>query len=224
MYKLIGIGNPGFSFTYTYLNNILNLIDEVEKCKNRTDITYPKFQELLKDPSRIRMIVPFLRDIGIISDENFTNKLQCINFKSFYTELSKPFLLFMEIYRYLNLDDEIACYKTMNVFRSVMHGYFDTLSSKKVEYKIIYNYLKEFKTIDKFEFFVITTFEMNGITDIAGYTNAKDLINEYRNGNIKVSNYEYSSNVNSYSYIMQILCDFDICIKLKNSYQIKEEK
>ena len=70
MEELLGISNSGFSFTDTDLKDINSLIDYVNS--NPTEVTtYIGIQNSICDPSRVRMIVPFLRNISVIDDSLF---------------------------------------------------------------------------------------------------------------------------------------------------------
>lgn len=220
MWELLGIGNPGFSFTNIYLKDILKLVDTVKENSERIDITFVDLQEMTDNPSRVRMIVPFLKDMGIISETNFVHKNQSIDLKNFFTEEARPFLLFLDIYREIDTANIENNEKVRVVLNEVLHLYFSKLCKKKLEYKIIFDYLRRYKSLDKYEFFVICTFEFNQVKMIENYTNASDWIDNYRNGNIDSSNYSFKSNVNCYSYIMNIFVDMGICKKNDNNFKL----
>ena len=97
------------------------------------------------------------------------------------------------------------------------------LCINKSEYLIIIKYLLKYKKLDKFEFFVITSFELNGCKSLFGLSNANDVIDRNRVSSYSETLYEFTSNINSYSYIMQILCDFNVCTKQTGYFELKDE-
>lgn len=218
MVQLYGISNAGFSFTHTYLLDIINLKKCVYINKGRQDITYADLQEQVGNPSRVRMIVPFLKKIGIISENAFIGKDQLVDFEKFFSKKAKPFIKFLDVYSDpdVEYDNAYVMSKLRDIMHDIMSLYLKDLC-KIIEYRTILKYLLIFNTLNKYEFFFITTFEFNDVDDIMGYKNAGDLILFYRNNNNIENDFEFSNNVNCYSYVMQILCDFNVCRK-KDSY------
>ena len=225
MIQLYGISNPGFSFTHTYLLDIINLKKYVNKNKGKTNLTYADLQAQIDNPSRVRMIVPFLRKIGIINNADFDEKNKPIDFNLFFTSEAKPFLKFLDVYSddEMNYNNEELMLRVNKVLQEILSLYLNNLLKEK-EYKIITKYLIRLKSLDKYEFFFITSYEFNNVDNIMGYTNAIDLIEYYRNNKSIKSSFEFSSNVNCYSYIMQMLCNFNICKKIDDHFEIKNEE
>jgi len=221
MIQLYGISNAGFSFTHTYLLDIINLKKYVEKNKQRHDLTYADLQGQIENPSRVRMIVPFLRKIGIVNDSGFEEKNQILDFNNFFTKKAKPFLKFLDVYSDsdIDYDDSEIMTKLEDILKEILSLYLSELCGEK-EYKIVLSYLLKYNTLDKYEFFFITSFLFNNVTDIMGYSDVDSLIIYYRdNPNIK-SNFTFASNVNCYSYMMQILCNFNVSKKVDTHFEI----
>ncbi|MBQ7797890.1 MAG: hypothetical protein IJ371_02075, partial [Clostridia bacterium] len=69
--KLYGCGNPGFSYTDNFLNNITSFYEWVQNNKTK-NLTYQELQKAIEssnlsmDESRIRMIVPFMVKTGLV--------------------------------------------------------------------------------------------------------------------------------------------------------------
>lgn len=225
MVELHGVSNSGFSFSDTYLKNISDLTEYVQENLEK-EVTYVDIQEYLGNPSRIRMIVPFLKHLNIIDKKFFEVNNTKFKLKELFTDHGEKFKRVIEIYSLIKKleGNEIASSRWKELFRAILfHEYLKDLCINKKEYLIIIKYLLLFKTIDKFEFFVITSMELNNIPNIFGHTNAKDVILQHRDSNYNSSNYIFKTNINSYSYMMQVLCDFNVCEKKDGYYKITDQ-
>ena len=220
MYSLTGVGNPGFSFTKTYLDDISVLVKFVNRNLDRRDLTYKRIQAELNNGSRIRMIVPFLKYMGIVDNVNFTGRNNgLLNMRCFFTRKAKPFLLLISIYEQLgNNPDEFTKY--YSVFRKVLNKeYLLSLCIEKKEYRTIIEYLVKYNHLDKNEFFAITTYKF-GEWPKSMYENVDDWIIAYRSGDLSIADWEITNNVNCYSYMMQLLVDFHVCDKTDEGYTL----
>ena len=220
MYSLTGIGNPGFSFTKTYLDDIVVLVNYVNSNIDRDDLTYKKIQSELNNGSRIRMIVPLLKNMGIIDNVNFySGRNGLLNMRYFFSRKAKPFLLLISIFEKLG-DDPVEFSKFYTVFRKVLNKeYLLNLCNEKNEYKTIIEYLVKYNHLDKNEFFAITTF-VYGKWPNSLYANVDDWIIAYRNGDLSISDWQITNNVNCYAYMMQLLVDFNVCDKEDDGYSL----
>ena len=81
----------------------------------------------------------------------------------------------------------------------------------------------KYKSIDKFEFFVITSMKFNGIKKLFSCSSIDDVIAKYRTYGIDSTLYTYKTNVNCYSYIMAILYGFNVCSKERSKYNLKNK-
>lgn len=225
MEKLYGISNSGFSFSDVYLNNIVILIKYCLNNKEK-EMSYVELQQELGDPSRIRMIIPFLRYLDIIDSKLFSVNNYRFKLKDLFTESSEKFIKCCEIYGLINSygDNSIEMKKWKQLFNILLkNDYLKRLCINKKEYLLIIKYLLKYKKLNRFEFFVITSFELNGCKKIFGLSSADEVLNKNKETPYKETSYEFSSNVNSYSYIMQILCDFNVCLKQNGYFEIKDE-
>ena len=81
----------------------------------------------------------------------------------------------------------------------------------------------KYKSIDKFEFFVITSMKFNGVKKLFSCSSIDDVIAKYRTYGIDSTLYTYRTNVNCYSDIMAVLYGFNVCSKERSKYNLKNK-
>ncbi|WP_270550607.1 hypothetical protein, partial [Clostridium perfringens] len=164
--NLIGCSNPGCSLTEFRKKQILELSDWIKKHKNDSDKTYKEIQKEVSkeyddlDESKIRMLVPLLRKMGYVTDVGFNKKNSLISINNFFTEEGLNFIKFLKI-----IDDiqNINCDKNLNEKINVLNELFNIMSMLNLIlngeniYLDTINFLKLYKTMDKNEFFIMTT-------------------------------------------------------------------
>ena len=219
MEELLGISNSGFSFTDTYLKDINSLIDYVNSNPNEVT-TYIGIQNSICDPSRVRMIVPFLRNISVIDDSLFEENNGQFVLKKLFTRSSKAFIKACEVHKLIvDLEDQEPKKKWRKMFRLIlMEKYLHELCVKKPEYIEFIKFLLKNDSIDKFEFFVLTTMQFNGVRRLFSCNSIDDVVAKYRTYGIDETLYTYKTNINCYSYIMAVLCDFNVCAKSEKKF------
>ena len=214
MEELLGISNPGFSFTKQYLSDTYSLLAYVSGHQSETT-TYVDLQNSLDNPGRVRMIVPFLRNMGIINASCFSRANSSFSLDNFFTNSSRPFIKAVESYSHIaSLDDGEIEKRWRSMFNAIlMERYLHTLCQNKEEYLAFIKFLLVHETIDKFEFFVVTSMTFNGTKKLFSLNSVEAVIARYRRAGIDPALYTYRTNVNCYTYMMQVLCDFDVCNK-----------
>lgn len=204
---LIGCGCMGFSFTDKYKKAIVSFYDNINELGNLGIITYQDLQERVankgvSEPSEIRMFVPFLLKGNVI------NSINCIKnstgsrirqFKideNFFTENGVEFIkvLKLEINK-SSQTDEIILKKINSLYHKAgMRLFLALCNSEDYIYKELFLFLKKFHTIDKNEFYILTTLIEN--------SNKQALdkeINDYRKD--KIGEICIVKNVNDWQYL-----------------------
>lgn len=205
--ELFGCSNSGFSYTPQYQADIVNLALWVNKNINAKNCDYKTIQSS-GDASRIRMIVPFMAKAGLINP----NYSHGIDLKDFFTIDGK---IFVNALMSIPTTDIEGRKQKIKEF-----GYQQLSNLLKCEDEIYYQiveFLLRYKSIDKVEFFIITTLKGKR-TDIFDAEFDK-LIGDKRSG-LRNDFIITNKNVNAYNYIIRILEDLGViyCDENKRYY------
>ncbi|MDD6710762.1 MAG: hypothetical protein PUE27_01565 [Sharpea porci] len=216
--KVQGCSNPGFSFTSKYKNATISIYNFVNTKCAPGQYEYQQFQDVLsrETPSKeseVRMLIPFLIKAGIINTDNVIrggSRIRQLNVNStFFTNEGKCFVEFLIIEQ--NKDKLIE--SQQNIITSIYHKfgliiYKHLILSEDQIYKDIYDYLQDYNTIDKYEFFLLTDCRSNDHLD-----KLNDYILNYRSGKIKKDDIEIVKNQNAYQYVISFLNQIGILDK-----------
>lgn len=216
--KVQGCSNSGLSFTNKYKNAIISIFNFVNtKCASG-EYEYQQFQNVLsrETPSKeseIRMLIPFLVKAGIINADNVIrsgSRTKKLNVNStFFTDEGKCFIEFLIIEQ--NQDKLTESQKKIitsiyNKFGLIIFKHL--ITSEDLIYKDIYEFLQNYGTIDKYEFFLLTDCRNNNHLD-----KLNDYILDYRNGVITKEDIEIVKNQNAYQYVTTFLNQIGILDK-----------
>lgn len=202
-YELMGTSNPGWTFTeerIVQLNNMYTIMKTINY-----QLSYKDFREVVNkrdndlNPSKIRMFFPHLYHLG------FINEYQSIKFNP--SELfTKAGFYFFNYVIPIFLNREVLESKSKKIIEEIFSiflckGYLNLIEfEEKREYDLIMKFLKKYQTMDRTDFFIITTGVVNNQND----SYIDELLNKKRNGTISFSG-DIKKNVNAYGYITPFL-------------------
>ena len=219
--KLDGCGNHGFSYTEKYKKSIVTIFDWANDQESQ-ELDYQKFQEKISSlgvskPSEVRMIIPFLIKAGVINESNVIrgkSRIRSIRIdNNLFTENGKIFVQVLKIILLaLKTEDTTIMRQVLVTYHKIGRIQFRELcNSEETIYQDLYDFLKEYKHINRDEFFLLTSCRAwDKMGDLPKY------ITQYREGKIK--DIEYASNVNCYQYIISTLEDLGVLIKTDDGY------
>lgn len=227
--QLHGCSNPGFSYTNTYLENIVDADLWMQQNIDR-EISYEEMQneidklDLSLKSSALRMLVPFLVKAGVVNPDNFSKKRQFLDLKNFYTGMGRCFIDFLHAYvKVIKLEnsEELESRKQLNIMfeKFGFLQYIELLQSEDDIYTQIFKYLQKFKTIDKHEFFLLTTFRPKRDDKID--EEFENIIRDKRQGNNP--DYEIVKHVNSYNYICRLLSSMGVLRPMEKCFVLNED-
>lgn len=225
--KLEGCSNAGWSLTEFRKEQILKLYGWVENNKGRRK-TYKQIQEEIEatceglDSSKVRMIVPFLRKMGYIQSGGFEQKNALINLNDFFTQQGKAYIEYLKLSKKTSvlerkdinnkLSEIDTLFNIMNMINLVLNGeevYIDCI-----------NFLKEYETMDKNEFFIMTTIRKEYLGN--EYTRElKRVITEYRNN--KFNKIEITKHANSYGYVKKFLIETNLLFEYNGNLKLNDK-
>ena len=226
--KLEGCSNDGFSLTDVRKEQILELAEWVEKHREDSKKTYKQIQNEIEresehlDSSKVRMLVPFLRKMGYVNNEGFEQKNLLISLKEFFTDEGICFVEYLKmVSKIILLDkDDIenkikevnGLFNMINMINLVNNGeeiYIDTIE-----------FLKKYRTMDKNEFFLMTTLKKRHEGE--HYIKMLDkAICKYRKGAFK--RIEIIKHQNAYNYVKSFLIETNLIIQLENSIRLNDK-
>lgn len=218
--QLEGCSNPGLSFTYERKTQILEFYEWVNQNVDY-EKTYKQIQADIEincnhlDGSKVRMIVPFLRKMGYISKESEEKNI-LIKLEEFLTKDGKVFGEYLRLWDKISqIEDEKVLYemKTINELFSTL-SMLNLISNGEYLHLDIIKFLNKYDTMDKYEFFIMTTFQ--NLYDRKGkeYTNQLDnYITKYRNK--EISEIEIVKHENSFGYIKSFLLETNLVTEEK---------
>ena len=204
--KLEGCSNAGFSLTDIRKEQILELAEWVVNHREDSKKTYKQIQSEIEkesehlDSSKVRMLVPFLRKMGYVNNEGFEQKNSLISLKEFFTDEGICFVEYLKMVSKIILLDKKdienkikevnGLFNMINMINLVNNGekiYIDTIE-----------FLKKYRTMDKNEFFIMTT--LKNRYEGEHYIKMLDkAICKYRKGAFK--RIEIIKHQNAYNYV-----------------------
>lgn len=170
------ISNPGLSLTDEINKKLIEMFKLVETIEEK--ITYSKFQELLINEeifsgSYIRSVIPFLSDLGIITD------YRIIDPNNFFTPLGISYIKIIESLQLVEETDTI--YSNLMEIKSDLIGLM-LLFMKNSDSKYIDEYINLLKYVNitgrlcKEEYYICKYCDENHISNVG------EILNNYRNG------------------------------------------
>lgn len=226
--KLEGCSNAGFSLTDIRKEQILELAEWVVNHREDSKKTYKQIQsEIEKESehlysSKVRMLVPFLRKMGYVNNEGFEQKNSLISLKEFFTDEGICFVEYLKMVSKIILLDKKdienkikevnGLFNMINMINLVNNGeeiYIDTIE-----------FLKKYRTMDKNEFFIMTT--LKNRYEGEHYIKMLDkAICKYRKGAFK--RIEIIKHQNAYNYVKSFLIETNLIIQLENSIILNDK-
>ena len=226
--KLEGCSNAGFSLTDIRKEQILELAEWVVNHREDSKKTYKQIQSEIEkesehlDSSKVRMLVPFLRKMGYVNNEGFEQKNSLISLKEFFTDEGRCFVEYLKIVSKIILLDKKdienkikevnGLFNMINMINLVNNGeeiYIDTIE-----------FLKKYRTMDKNEFFIMTT--LKNRYEGEHYIKMLDkAICKYRKGAFK--RIEIIKHQNAYNYVKSFLIETNLIIQLENSIILNDK-
>lgn len=226
--KLEGCSNAGFSLTDIRKEQILELAEWVVKHREDSKKTYKQIQSEIEkesehlDSSKVRMLVPFLRKMGYVNNEGFEQKNSLISLKEFFTDEGICFVEYLKMVSKIILLDKKdienkikevnGFFNMINMINLVNNGeeiYIDTIE-----------FLKKYRTMDKNEFFIMTT--LKNRYEGEHYIKMLDkAICKYRKGAFK--RIEIIKHQNAYNYVKSFLIETNLIIQLENSIRLNDK-
>lgn len=221
MMKLVGCGCPGFSYTQKYKKAIISLYDWVNSIEQSEEMDYGIFQERVakagvSDESEVRMLIPFFVKSGVIDEGHCirggSRIRKLIVEKELFTEEGSAFSQFLKIEMASeNVEDN-------DIKKQIRKIYLDfaliQIEALKRCGDDIYNdllvFLSKYKTMDKNEFFILTTMRHNNQMSMLG-----NIIGKYREGSL--GELEITQNVQDYTYITGLLIQTGILEKKRHN-------
>lgn len=226
--KLEGCSNAGFSLTDVRKEQILELAEWVGKHREDSKKTYKQIQNEIEkeskhlDSSKVRMLVPFLRKMGYVNNKGFEQKNSLISLKEFFTDEGICFIEYLKMVSKIILLDKNdienkikkvnGLFNMLNMINLINNGeeiYIDTIE-----------FLKKYRTMDKNEFFLMTTLKKRHEGE--QYIKILDkAIYKYRKGAFK--RIEIIKHQNAYNYVKSFLIETNLIIQLENFIRLNDE-
>lgn len=212
--ELVGCSCAGFSYTEKYKKAIVSFSEWVDCNINIGLIEYQQLQNLVAEngvslQSEVRMIVPFLVKVGIINEANCIRggsriRALIIN-NEFFTHVGKCFVQFLKVELQKEmLPSSESRALVEKIFKQFSFLQFQNLlKSDEVVYRNIIKFLVKYQTMDKYEFFILTTLQEENKNEMLD-----DIISKYRSGDI--AELTIVGNVNAFQYIMNLMIQFGI--------------
>ena len=212
--ELMGCGCPGFTYTSKYKKAIVSRYDWVLTSGETGEIEYRVVQDKISklgvsDGSEIRMIVPFLAKADVIDEGHVirggTRIRSLIIDEDFFTFHGKCFVQFLKIETVSeDFEDDDISKVIKRIYHKLSYFQYRTLmQSDEVIYKDIYDFLIKHETMDKNEFFIMTT-----LRELDKWEKLEDTINQYQND--EIGELEIVRNVNDYQYITGLLKQYGV--------------
>lgn len=216
--RLEGCSNAGFSLTEVRKEQILELSEWINNNILDDNKTYKQIQNEIEkecmhlDSSKVRMLVPFLRKMGYVKNDGFEQKNSFISLKNFFTEEGKCFIEYLKLVKKIlllgreDINNKVQevneLFNIMNMINLVSNGeeiYIETL-----------HFLKKYITMDKNEFFLMTTLKSKYKGE--QYSRMLDkAIRKYRDKAFK--RIEIVKHQNAYNYVKSFLIETNLVVQ-----------
>lgn len=221
---LKGCSNSGFSLTEPRKKQILELASWIENNKTDNNLTYKSMQDCIEaddtnilDGSKIRMLVPFMRKMGYIYDDDFNKRNSNINLQNFFTTEGLLFIESIKLEHDINDLKNIEIKNIMDEIKELFEiNCIVTLIEKDERiYKDTLKFLKKYNSMNKNEFFIMTTL-IDICSDNKLEAKLDKAIKKYREGAFK-NRIVIDKHVNSFNYVKSLLQECSL-IQENNSH------
>lgn len=163
--RLEGCSNAGFSLTEVRKEQILELSEWVDNHILDDKKTYKQIQDEIEkecmhlDGSKVRMLVPFLRKMGYVKNDGFEQRNSFIVLKNFFTAEGKSFIEYLKLIQKIVLLEREDINKKVTEIDELFNimNMINLVSNGENIYIEIIEFLKKYVTMDKNEFFLMTT-------------------------------------------------------------------
>ncbi len=226
---LEGCSNAGFSLTEVRQQQIVELYDAINMMPDRFK-SYKSIQDdiygLSKtlDDSKVRMLMPFLRKMGYVRNDNFEQRNALLSLDELFTLEGKCFI------EYLRLKNKIGALEIDNVEQNIQRvdqwfsviSLINLISNGEEIYADCIRFLKKYQTMCEVEFFLMTTAKAQ-LTKENFEEKLEEYIGSYRQGTL--GQVHISKHQNAYGYIKRFLIEtgmvkqFDNTLKLNTQYE-----
>ena len=215
--KLEGCSNSGFSLTEVRKSQILELYQWVNS-NIEYEKTYKQIQEDIEnsckhlDASKVRMLVPFLRKMGYISNYGFEQKNSIIKLVNFFTIEGKVFIEYLKLGQIISLLDQEDISNEMKRIDELfsMISMLNLIFNGEEIYVDVIKFLKKYRHMDKNEFFIMTTLQNQ--YECEEYIQMLDkYIKQYRNG--EIGQLEIVKHQNSFNYVKSLLIETSLIVQ-----------
>lgn len=222
------ISNPGISFTKDMNSKLLSMY-EIMQDNSSFEKNYQEFQQFmisnnLFTGSYIRSFIPFLYNVGIVK-----NYSKIIKFNDFFTPKGKAYILILKNLKITYKYDTPKFKNTLDCMNNIKNDLIALFLNNMIKsnYKFYDKYcdilifLKNFKTINREEFYIMEYCKQNSL-------NLSEFINNYRinKEDIKINIIDNSENIvsyrnnNAFNYYIALLskeqCNFVVKIDQSN--------
>lgn len=226
--KLEGCSNAGFSLTDIRKEQILELAEWVVNHREDSKKTYKQIQSEIEkesehlDSSKVRMLVPFLRKMGYVNNEGFEQKNSLISLKEFFTDEGICFVEYLKMVSKIILLDKKDIENKIKEVNGLfnMINMINLVNNGEKIYIYTIEFLKKYRTMDKNEFFIMTT--LKNRYEGEHYIKMLDkAICKYRKGAFK--RIEIIKHQNAYNYVKSFLIETNLIIQLENSIRLNDK-
>lgn len=226
--KLEGCPNSGFSLTDVRKEQILELAEWVIRNREDSKKTYKQIQSEIEkeseylDSSKVRMLVPFLRKMGYINNEDFERKNSLISLNEFFTDEGICFVEYLKMVSKIILLDKKDIENKMKEVNDLfsMINMINLVNNGEEIYIDTIEFLKKYRTMNKNEFFIMTTLKKKHEGE--NYVKMLDkAIYKYRKGAFK--RIEIIKHQNAYNYVKSFLIETNLIIQVENSIRLNDK-
>lgn len=239
--------NPGFHFTDNMICFMCWIFDYIED-NSAELVTYKIFQERIsssivhnpekalkkliirpsdnvngKWDSKVRMLFPVLRSMGVINYNDTNDKFKI---RDLLTSNSEPLRLSALIYRETLLaENEKLKHLGRALFNSSLNTYLKRIvaeysKNQKPLFITIIKYLIKYDYIDIDEFFVIVEFSKNTYVDCC--SNVDDWTMKHRSN--EPLSFVRPKILNPWNYSMRMLEEFEVCYEINKKFYVKNKE
>lgn len=216
--RLEGCSNAGFSLTEVRKEQILELSEWVDKHILDDKKTYKQIQDEIEkecmhlDGSKVRMLVPFLRKMGYVKNDGFEQRNSFIVLKNFFTAEGKSFIEYLKLIKKIILLEREDINKKVTEIDELFNimNMINLVSNGENIYIEIIEFLKKYVTMDKNEFFLMTTLKNKYQGDKYNMMLNK-AIEKYRKKAFK--RIEIVKHQNAYNYVKSFMVETNLVVQ-----------
>lgn len=222
---LVGCSCAGFSYTDKYCEAMEEFYGWLcgnydGKTYEYNDLQHKIANNIKSDESEIRMLVPFMLKAGILNEScvirGGSRIRKIILAKNLITENGERFLQFLKVYNQRKILPKEAKERVMDIFYKFGYIQFEKLyNGEEPIYKDVISFLNKFDSIDKNEFFILTTLRSQN-----RMAERDNIIQMYRNN--QIADINIVSCINAYQYIMKLLIALGVVRMSGSAYKLTD--